>query len=49
MPENGPEKVETARLCVMTLFGDAASLTSTYICSAAANFWSTRRAAANQC
>ena len=43
MPENiGPVR----RLWVMTLLGDAASTTSTYVCSSAAKRLSTRRAAA---
>ena len=48
MPENiGPdEKADTARLWVITLLGEAAFSTSTYVCSSAANFWRTRRAAA---
>ena len=46
MPVKGPEKVETARLCVMTLLGEAASVTSTYVCSAAPKRLRTPRAAA---
>ena len=46
MPVKGPENAETARLCVITLFGEAASVTSTYVCSSAAKRLSTRRAAA---
>ena len=42
-----PENIRPVRrLWVMTLLGDAASVTSTYVCSSAAKRLSTRRAAA---
>ena len=31
MPVKGPENAETARLCVMTLFGEAASVTLCFL------------------